>query len=155
LERHYLAAPPDYPYSDDLSWLKDRVYSVSRREIDVVREVLPRLKSRFRSMRTCHSTRTEDVGRFYKEGIVQLAPKTLGRGCKVYSHFGACPILNQNCSKAQKMMWEQSYEEDSFGSMPTKKAIIGIMGITSYMAVNTFIRLRYALVTPIIEFENI
>lgn len=74
LERHYLAAPPEHPYSDNLNWLEDRIYSVNRQAISIIDDVLPRLKSKFQSMRTCHSTRTENVERFYEEGILPLNP---------------------------------------------------------------------------------
>jgi hypothetical protein len=71
----FVAAPPEYVVSDDLSWLDNIVFNVHGSEIDSKSRLAGRLRPRFRAMRAVHGTRTANVESFYLNGVRPLVPE--------------------------------------------------------------------------------
>lgn len=68
----FLANPPEYVVGDDLSWLNDIIAKVRGREVDSKVYLGELLSSRYTAIRAVHGTRTDDVDRFYRDGLVPL-----------------------------------------------------------------------------------
>ena len=73
----FLANPPEYVVGDDLSWLNDIIAKVRGREVDSKAYLGELLSSRYTAIRAVHGTRTDDVDRFYRDGLVPLDPATV------------------------------------------------------------------------------
>lgn len=82
LEKHYLLAPTDFPYCDDLNWLEDRIYSETRQKVDIRNLMVRAMRAKFTAMRTCHSTRIESVDTIYHEGLKPLKTAVAQRRLK-------------------------------------------------------------------------
>jgi len=65
----FVENPPEHVVSDDLSWLDDIVSEVTGIEIDIKQLTAARLATEWRAFRAAHATRTDDVCRFYREGL--------------------------------------------------------------------------------------
>lgn len=63
-----IADPPEYIVSDNLTWLNRLISD----DFDIKSLMTERLRARFRAIRTCHATRTDNVETFYREGIRAL-----------------------------------------------------------------------------------
>lgn len=70
----FVADPPEFVVSDDMSWLEDRVRQVHGASIDVFDLMMDALECRYRTLRAVHGTRTSNVGSFYREGLRPLDP---------------------------------------------------------------------------------
>lgn len=65
----FVADPPEYVVSDDLSWLDDLILRVTGQTTDMRALEAERLSAEYRAFRAGHGTRTDDVGQFYREGL--------------------------------------------------------------------------------------
>lgn len=65
----FVADPPEYVVSDDLSWLDDLILQVTGQSTDMKTLMAERLSAEYRAFRAGHGTRTDDVGQFYGEGL--------------------------------------------------------------------------------------
>lgn len=68
----FVADPPEYVVSDDLSWLNDLILRVTGQTTDMRALMAERLSVGYRAFRACHGTRTDDVGQFYRDGLRSL-----------------------------------------------------------------------------------
>ena len=91
----FLASSPECVASDDLGWLDAIIRAVHRREVDSKAELADRLMDRYDALRAVHGTRTDDVGRFYAEGIRPLVPATIHERAREIFLGGAFPELTQ------------------------------------------------------------
>lgn len=71
---HLVATSPEYIVEDDLGGLDDCIYAVSRRTVSTKKVLTERLRERFVAFRTYHGTRTDNVQRYYDEGLRPLNP---------------------------------------------------------------------------------
>jgi hypothetical protein len=74
VKAEFLANPPEYVVSDDLSWLDDIVFDATGRVVDMKELVADRFAREYRAFRAGHATRTDDVGQFYRDGLRYLRP---------------------------------------------------------------------------------
>lgn len=91
----FLADPPEFVVSDDMSWLEDKVRKVHGVSIDVFDLMMNALQQRYRTLRAAHGTRTADVGSFYNEGIHPLQPLLVQRQARDRFLSSAYPELTQ------------------------------------------------------------
>lgn len=71
----FVLDPPEYIVSDDLSWLNAIVERVTGLDVDMKSLVADRLEREYRAFRAAHGTRTDDLGRFYRDGLRLLRPE--------------------------------------------------------------------------------
>lgn len=69
VREEFVADPPEYIVSDDLSWLDDLILRVTGRITEMKTLMADRLSTQYRAFRAGHATRTDDLGRFYREGL--------------------------------------------------------------------------------------
>lgn len=68
----FLRHPPEYIVSDDLGWLDRLVFRATGETVDMKELVATRLSREFRAFRAAHGTRTNDLARFYENGLRRL-----------------------------------------------------------------------------------
>ncbi len=71
----FLASPPEYLVSDDLSWLDDIVFEVEDRSISIKTFLAGELRSRFRAFRAIHGTKAKSPQIFFETGLKPLNPE--------------------------------------------------------------------------------
>lgn len=70
----FIADPPEYIVSDDLSWLDSIIRKVKFHDVDSKSFLVEKLHQRYDALRAVHGTRTADLARFYREGLRPLDP---------------------------------------------------------------------------------
>jgi hypothetical protein len=73
----FVADPPEYVVSDDLSWLDDLIFRASGQDTNIKEEAAWRLRQRYRAFRAAHATRTNDLSQFYSRGLRYLRPEEI------------------------------------------------------------------------------
>ena len=68
----FIAHPPEYVVSDDLSWLDARVADATGHFVDTKHLLADRLRTEYRAFRAGHATRTDDLAPFYRGGLKRL-----------------------------------------------------------------------------------
>lgn len=68
---------PEYITSDDLSWLDDIIFDVTGVFSDIKTTAADRLSMEFTVFRAAHATRTDDLGRFYAQGLRILSNREI------------------------------------------------------------------------------
>lgn len=95
VRKAFLASPPEYVVSDDLSWLDNIVYGVHGREVDSKTLLSRRLKRRYRAIRAVHGTRTSTVESYYNQGLLPLAPQEFHNHAREIFLTGEYPELSE------------------------------------------------------------
>ncbi|WP_260292398.1 hypothetical protein [Sedimenticola hydrogenitrophicus] len=96
----FLAAPPEDIVSDDPSWLEEIVHRVRNEAFDMKSLLANRLRERYSAIRAVHGTRTDDVERFYGEGLKPLQPEKFHRQARLLFLQGKFPELNESSLQA-------------------------------------------------------
>jgi len=96
VQRAFLDNPPKYVVCDDLSWLDDIVYAVRNDEIDSKALLSERLPGRFRGLRAVHGTRTTNIPRFYKDGLLPMVPEQMHAQVREIFLGGEFPELTES-----------------------------------------------------------
>jgi hypothetical protein len=91
----FLADPPEYVVSDDLSWLDRIIWKVKRREVDSKGFLVTQIGQRYDALRAVHGTRTSDVERFYREGLRPLDPAVAHEQAREIFLSGRFPELDE------------------------------------------------------------
>ena len=73
----FMAEPPEYVVSDDLSWLNDLIYRATGQDTRIKEETALRMRLRYRAFQAAHATRTNDLGQFYTRGLRYLRPEEI------------------------------------------------------------------------------
>lgn len=68
----FMRRPPEFVVGDDLSWLDKVVLAATGQRADIKALTARRLKHHYRAIRAFHATRTNDVGSFYRQGLLAL-----------------------------------------------------------------------------------
>nr|WP_319382362.1 hypothetical protein [uncultured Roseibium sp.] len=90
----FLAAPPEYLVSDDLSWLDDIVFEVEDRDISTKTFLAEELRKKFRAFRALHGTKAESPNIFFETGLIPLDPDHIhARARKIFLN-GTFPELS-------------------------------------------------------------
>lgn len=90
----FLAEPPQYVVGDDLSWLDQIILKARCETVDSKTLLTDRLVRRFTCLRAVHGTRTDDVGSFYKQGLLPLDPEASHKHVQHIFLNGAFPEIN-------------------------------------------------------------
>lgn len=61
--------PPEYIVSDDLAWLDKIIRAVTGEFVDIKSLTADRLREEFEFFRAGHATRTDDIEKFYRDGL--------------------------------------------------------------------------------------
>lgn len=92
---HFIQNRPEFVVSDDLSWLDGRIYEAGGGDVDSKQFLLEQLIDRFDSIRAIHGSRTDDVAKFYEQGIRPLdASEQHERAAKIFLS-GEFPELSE------------------------------------------------------------
>lgn len=73
----FLASPPEYVVSDDLSWLDTIIEAVSGEQTDIKEVTADRLVEEFEAFRMFHATRTGDLAPYYERGLRFLSNREI------------------------------------------------------------------------------
>ena len=68
----FLRSPPEYVTSDELDWLDDIVRRAEDRHVEIKSLTAQRLATRYTRLRAGHATRTDNLARYYREGLRPL-----------------------------------------------------------------------------------
>ncbi len=91
----FLARPPEYVVSDDLSWLDEIVLAEHQIETNIKTLLAERLAKRFKAFRAAHGARPMDVTSYYRGGLLPLVPQTIHDLANEIFLGGAFPELSQ------------------------------------------------------------
>jgi hypothetical protein len=69
VKREFRENPPEYVVSDNLSWLDDLIYEINGEVCNIKNIFANRLAASYRTFRAAHGTRTNDLNKFYKNGL--------------------------------------------------------------------------------------
>ncbi len=75
----FVQCPPAAIYHDDLSWLEPFRWDRGR---PVAMDLVSAVTNRWRALRACHGTRTDDVCGFYRHGLLPLDPHQVAERTK-------------------------------------------------------------------------
>ncbi|WP_376967735.1 hypothetical protein ABNQ39_36465 (plasmid) [Azospirillum sp. A26] len=89
----FLVDPPQCVAGDDLSWLDKIILKARGETVDSKALLADRLVHRFTHLRAVHGTRTDDVGSFYKHGLLPLDPEFSHRNVRRIFLEGMFPEL--------------------------------------------------------------
>ncbi|BDT74175.1 hypothetical protein os4_37280 (plasmid) [Comamonadaceae bacterium OS-4] len=96
VKKAFLECPPKYVVGDDLSWLDDIVYAVRNDEIDSKALLAERLRSSYRALRAVHGTRTDNIPKFYHDGLLPMVPELLHAQAREIFLGGEFPELTES-----------------------------------------------------------
>ena len=72
VKAEFVRHPPEYVFSDDLSWLDNLIHDVTGEITDIKMLTADRLREEYRAFRAGHATRTNDLAQFYQNGLKVL-----------------------------------------------------------------------------------
>jgi len=77
VKTEFVQNPPEYIFSDDLSWLDEMIFEVTGRVSNIKELAAKRFGREFRAFRAAHATRTNDLALFYERGLRFLRPEEI------------------------------------------------------------------------------